>query len=281
AVIETTCPAPMLAWGFAGLPGWAGPLDLVVAQGSGGSGELLSTVVEAVRRGCCLLVAAPDDSPIAAASASSSTVRLPVRTGDPLAAAVMLLQVLHAVGLGPRVVTEAVARAADLVAETCSPHRDLSTNPAKDVAVALAEAVPVLWGGSVLAARAARRVTEALRHASGRAGFAAPADELIPVLRQAAVPDMFDDPDHGLRPVLVTMEDQTPGRTSETDLAMLVDMATQRGLRHVRIQCLDPTADPVDRYISLLMQGQFAAEYLRIGLGLDDRSPHTVWTPGR
>ena len=37
------------------------------------------------------------------------------------------------------------------------------------LAIALADANPVVWGGSVLAARAARRVAESIRRATGRA----------------------------------------------------------------------------------------------------------------
>jgi hypothetical protein len=284
AMLETSCPVPLLAWSFAGLPGWAGPLDLVVAQGSGESGELLSTVVEAVRRGCSVLVAAADDSPVAAASASSSTVRVPVRTGDPLAAAVILLQVLHTAGLGPRVVPEAVAQADDLVAETCSPHRDLSINPAKDAAAGLADALPLVWRGSMLAARAARRAAQARRHETGRTTLAAPADELVPVVRATPPIDLFDDPGDGpprLRPVMVMLDDGTTGSSYERERARLLSLATHHGLRHIDIASLDTTGDAIDRYVSLLLQGQFVAEYLRIGLGLPDDASHQVWAPGR
>ena len=52
------------------------------------------------------------------------------------------------------------------MAIACSPHRDLAVNPAKMLAIALADTNPLVWGGSVLAARAARRVAESLRRAS-------------------------------------------------------------------------------------------------------------------
>ena len=70
----------------------------------------------------------------------------------------------------------------DQVAEDCSPFADVSENPAKDLALGLADAQPLVWGGSVLAARASRRVAEALRAASGRAALAADADALMPML---------------------------------------------------------------------------------------------------
>ena len=87
-----------------------------------------------------------------------------------------------------------VAEALDEVAIACSPHRDLAVNPAKMLAIALADANPLVWGGSVLAARAARRVAESIRRASGRTALAGDAEHLLPVLEAARPRDVFDDP---------------------------------------------------------------------------------------
>jgi len=283
AVMETTCPVPLVAWSFAGLPGWTGALDLVVVQAGGADGaDLVSTVAEAVRRGASLLVAAPADSAVAAAAGSTSTLLVPTRSGDPLAGAVALLSVLHRGGLGPGVVPESVARQADLVAEVCSPHKDLATNPAKEVAIGLADAQPLLWGGSVLAARAARRVGETLRHGTGRPALAASAEEVLPVLRLARVPSLFADPSDpetaGLRPVLVTFEDGD-AEPARREYDLLCAEAARHSLRVSPIHCLDPDAGPMDRYVSLLMQGRYAAAYLGIGLGRLDAPPDSAWAP--
>ena len=66
AVLEPVCPVPFVAWPGPGLPGWAGPLDLVVVL-AGTSEDLgaISAAAEAVRRGCGLMVASPEDSPVA------------------------------------------------------------------------------------------------------------------------------------------------------------------------------------------------------------------------
>jgi hypothetical protein len=76
---------------------------------------------------------------------------------DQLATAVVLLEYLDQVGLGPRADHSDVADALDDVAVACSPHRDLAVNPAKMLAIALADTTPSC-GVSSLAARAARRV---------------------------------------------------------------------------------------------------------------------------
>ena len=40
ALLEPCCPVPVVAWSFAGLPAWTGPLDLVVVlAGSTGAGR--------------------------------------------------------------------------------------------------------------------------------------------------------------------------------------------------------------------------------------------------
>ena len=83
----------------------------------------------------------------------------------------------------------------------------------------LAEVQPLVWGGSVLAARASRRVAEALRAASGRAALAADADALLPILEAVAPRDPFADPFEDAvsadrRPCLVLLDD---GNTDEPD----------------------------------------------------------------
>ena len=52
-------------------------------------------------------------------------------------------------------------------------------------AIALADTTPVVWGGSVLAARAARRVAESLRRSSGRSALAGDAEHLLPLIEAA------------------------------------------------------------------------------------------------
>src|SRR3954454_7610568 len=62
------------------------------------------------------------------------------------------------------------------------------------LAIALADTNPLVWGGSVLAARAARRVAESVRRASGRTALAGDAEHLLPVIEAARPRNVFDDP---------------------------------------------------------------------------------------
>ncbi|MGY2873996.1 hypothetical protein ACVW00_001186 [Marmoricola sp. URHA0025 HA25] len=269
AVLEPVCPVPFVAWPGAGLPGWAGTLDLVVVLAPDGSDPgTAAGVAEAVRRGCQLVVATPDESLVGRHTPGRYSTLLPTVTGDQLATAVVMLDLLDRLGLGPDTDPEVVASALDDVALSCGPYRDLAVNPAKLLASGIAETSPLLWGGTVLAARAARRIAEQLRRASGRAALAADAEHLLPVLDAAAPSDVFADPFADevpdLRPSLLILDDGSPDPVVAEARHRLSQQADERG---VRVETVTTEADgDVARYAALLATGTFAARYLRVGL---------------
>lgn len=286
AVLEPHSPSPFVAWPFEGLPRWVGSLDLVVLlapHADQATEALLATASEAVRRGANIIAAVPPDGPLADAARSRNTALVPTSTEDELAAVVQVLAVLAHLGLGPQVSAEEVAAVADAVAIESSPHRDLAANPAKDLAMNLAEAEPLLFGGTVLAARAGRRIAEALRQASGRVALAADASELVPILTAVPERDPFADPfdqGQGTRPVLVLLDDDTGDQRAEATCAMLEALADERQVRVVRLRADRPDVvmgSPMDRYTCLLYQGLFGAAWLAIGLGRE----HLMGTRGR
>ena len=269
AVLEPWCPVPFVAWPGPALPGWAGSLDLVVVLAPDGAGTgTASAVAEAVRRGCQVVVATPAGSRVAEHAAGRWSTILPTDTRDQLATAVVVLDYLERVSLGPRADSEQVASALDQVAIECSPHRDLAVNPAKVLAIALADTNPLVWGGSVLAARAARRVAESIRRASGRTALAGDAEHLLPVLEAARPRDVFDDPfadgPGDLRPMLLVLDDGAEEPVVREHRGRLQAAAAGRGIRVETLTTDAPTE--VARYASLLLSGRYAAEYLRIGL---------------
>jgi hypothetical protein len=154
------------------------------------------------------------------------------------------------------------------VAIECSPHRDLAVNPAKMTAIALADTNPLVWGGSVLAARAARRVAESIRRASGRTALAGDAEHLLPVLEAARPRDVFDDPfadpAGDLRPMLLVLDDGAEDPVVREQRGRLRAAADARGIRVETVTTDAPSE--IARYASLLLSGTYAAEYLRIGL---------------
>lgn len=269
AVLEPWCPVPFVAWPGPALPGWAGGLDLVVVLAPDGSDRATAgAVAEAVRRGCQVVVASPAGSLVAQHAEGRWSTIVPTVTRDQLATAVVVLEYLDQVGLGPRADHADVARALDDVAIACSPHRDLAVNPGKMLAIALADTTPVVWGGSSLAARAARRVSETIRRASGRSAVAGDAEHLLPLIEAVRPRDVFDDPfaeDEGdPRPVLVVFDDGADDPVVREDRGRLQAAAAQHGVR-VETVTTD-AATEVARYASLVLSGRYGAEYLRLGL---------------
>jgi len=165
---------------------------------------------------------------------------------------------------------ESVALALDEVAIACSPLRDLAVNPAKMLAIAVADATPLFWGGSVLAARAGRRVAESVRRVSGRTALATDAEHLLPVIGAAAAPDVFADPfaeeEDLRRPVLVVLDDGTDEATIREQRRRLLAAAEERRVRVETVRT--EAAEELARYAHLLATGNYAATYL--GLGLTD-----------
>ena len=269
AVLEPVCPVPFVAWPGPGLPGWAGSLDLVVVLAPEGADQgTAGGVAEAVRRGCQLVVASPAESLVATHAQGRYATLLPTETRDQLAIAVVVLDLLDRVHLGPQTDPNVVADALDEIAVSCSPHKDLAVNPAKILAIGIADSNPVLWGGTVLAARAARRIAESIRRATGRTALAADAEHLLPVLEATGPADVFADPvaDGGVerRPALVVLDDVTGDPTVAETRDRLERTAREHG---VRVETISSEADgDVARYAALLSTGTYAATYLQLGL---------------
>ena len=179
-----------------------------------------------------------------------------------------MLEYLDRVDLGPPADHEQVAEALDAVAIACSPHRDLAVNPAKMLAIALADANPVVWGGSVLAARAARRVAESIRRASGRTAIAGDAEHLLPVIETVAPRNVFDDP-FATSPATCApcSSCSTTAPTTRWSASSAVGSRRRRPRTASASRRVDADAtSEVARYASLLLSGRYAAEYLAIGL---------------
>jgi hypothetical protein len=269
AVLEPWCPVPFVAWPGPALPGWAGSLDLVVVLAPDGSDSgTASGVAEAIRRGCQVVVACPPGSLVADHAAGRWSSILPTVTREQLATAVVMLTYLERVQLGPASDAEQVAEALDEVAIACSPNRDLAVNPAKMLAIALADTNPLVWGGTVLAARAARRVAESIRRASGRTALAGDAEHLLPVLEAARERDVFDDPFADAkperRPMLLVLDDGSEEPVVREHRGRLLAAASSRGVRVETVSTEAPSE--VARYASLLLSGTYGSAYLGVGL---------------
>ena len=187
---------------------------------------------------------------------------------DALTTGIVMLEALYRLGLAPQVDVPAVAQAMDDVAIESAPGLDIAHNPAKGIALELADASPLVWGGSVLAARASRRLAEALRGASGRVVLSADAEALEPFLRGAPRRDVFADPFEELvpqrRPGLVVIDDAWGDELASVEQDRLVTAALAHDLLVSRLTA--EVGGRVQRYITVLHKGLYAAAYLQIGL---------------
>ncbi|MFB7911655.1 SIS domain-containing protein [Kitasatospora sp. NPDC056076] len=176
------------------LPGWAGPLDLlVISSADGGEQGLIGLAEQAYARGCSVVVTAPPGSPLAEAALQVRALPLPyVGTvlpdeGPPAAPAAEpdlpaedpaalwshltpLLALAQKLGLTqlPYDALPAVADLLDTAAVRCRPDAAAYTNPAKGLAARLAGTVPLLWAEGPVAGAAASRFAAQLAERAGR-----------------------------------------------------------------------------------------------------------------
>ena len=168
AVCGTGCPVPVTTLRGYVLPGWVGPLDLVVAVScSGRTEETLSVATEAAKRGTRLVGIGSAGSPLHDIVRSApGGVFLAVDAGDLMPRASLwllatpLLLLADALDIAD-VPVSALERAADVLDERsveCGPASPLADNPAKLLGVQLAASLPMVWGTSPIGAVAAYRM---------------------------------------------------------------------------------------------------------------------------
>lgn len=296
--------APVTVLGTPQLPRWAGASDAVVITSlDGRHPRLVALADQAARRGCAVLAVAPVASPLGAAAARGAVADLAADTAVRGAFFSAVGPVLVAAGrwgltaIGPRLLTEA-AEALDDVAHRCRPSSDAVANPARALAEAFTEAVPVVVGAGPLAAVAARAFAAALRVSGGRPALAARLPDEIAQVTALLVPtpgtdddDFFRDrvEDPGARPqVLLVGSEGSPddpelGRhdgsveheASEREAleaARVVERAAQAG--GVRVSTLDvPRGDPLVRCLAAVHLGAFTGAYLGLLRDVDPSAP--------
>ncbi|HEX9040103.1 MAG TPA: SIS domain-containing protein [Trebonia sp.] len=164
--------APVQVTGVSGwqLPGWIGAADMVLAVSrSGHTAEALALASEAARRGCYLVAVSAPGSPLQEIAARARGTFIPVTTAGPARAmpwalTVPLLVCADRLGVArvDAAAYEAAAAAMEDVSHQCRPSSESFVNPAKSLALDLVGRLPVIWGGSPVAAAAARRFASQL-----------------------------------------------------------------------------------------------------------------------
>ncbi|MFI5930225.1 SIS domain-containing protein [Micromonospora sp. NPDC051543] len=292
------CPVPIIGHRSAGVPGWVGAADVVIAvSASGRSPEALGAAEAAHRRGARLVAVGAPDSQLQSVAERARAPFIPVPRRAPARASLWALTVpvlLAARSLGLVKVNEAdlaeTAARLDADADRCRSAAESFVNPAKSLALGLAGSIPIVWGSSPLATVAARRfgdtlsanarypvVTGALGEAGrGRVGLL---DGVFGGLAEGER-DIFADPSEddgeGTRLRLVLLRDGGLNADEDTDEPLAVEerradavqtLAERRGVR-----CDVVTAEggsALERLASLIAVPDFASIYLALAHGLD------------
>ncbi|SES43540.1 phospho-glucose isomerase C-terminal SIS domain-containing protein [Pedococcus cremeus] len=310
---EPGSPVPVAIRRNLPLPGWVGPLDLVIAVSqSGRAAGPLALAAEAARRGASLLTVGASDSPLADVCARARGVHINVgndRDGSRTHLWSMLAPVMLAAGqIGIADVDAAVlADVADRLdehAEACRPSSESFVNPAKVLAVDLAETVPLVLGDGPLNGVAASRAASMLaRTARMPATFGELPDAASQIVAcfdgpfttafssssagasGVAAGDIFADPylDGPMPPRLglLMLRDAVPEDPSpEVAEAEALTEAVVESARETGVKVSQVTAEPGHPLVRLAGQiavTDFAATYLALGLGLDPAvAPHVA-----
>jgi hypothetical protein len=204
ALLGPSCPVPVVI--SETVPSWVGALDVVIAHtDDAGDIALAESVHMAGRRGARVVLTAPEDGPVAAAGAGACTLlpqRVPVPIGFAYPRALTAgLVVLEQLGL-LRSGIDVLADELDREAEQDRAAYESFVNPAKALALRLADRTPVVCGLDRVATAVAQHAVGTL---AAFAGVVASADDYArlmtrTVLRRAAVSattgaDIFADPD--------------------------------------------------------------------------------------
>ena len=274
------------------LPGWAGPLDLLVLLTGHGTEQGLTDLVEqAYRRGCTAAAVTPAKAPLADAVAQvhgialpfaapggnghDSAVPPPADTGAFWALLTPLLALADRIGLisAPEAALYGVADRLDAVATRCGPAIATYTNPAKTLAAELDGALPLLWSQGPVAAVAARRFTTVLATRAGRPALSAELPAALTAhgplqagthAATATDPDDFfrdrvEDP-AGLRLRVVLLQEAPDQPRSAAPAAREQAYAHDTPLSEISA----PGGTPLDIATELLALTDFAAAYLAV-----------------
>jgi hypothetical protein len=204
ALLTPSCPVPVVIAEV--VPSWIGALDVVFAHTDDpGDRELAASLERAARFGASVVLSAPPEGPVAASVAGKGLVlapRIPVppEMAFPRGLAAGLLTA-NALGLLVADV-QALADQLDAEAEKNYLARESFANPAKALALRVADRIPLLWGLDPVAVAVGEHAAHAF---AAHAGIVCDVEDYRqalarPALRRAALAgnserDIFADPD--------------------------------------------------------------------------------------
>ncbi|MFC9254380.1 hypothetical protein ACFWMR_39645 [Amycolatopsis thailandensis] len=274
ALLTPSCPVPVVVAEV--VPSWIGALDVVFAHtDDAGDRELAASLERAARFGATVVLSAPAEGPVAAAVAGKGLLlapRLPVppEMAFPRGLAAALLTA-NALGLLVADL-EQLADQLDAEAEKDYLARESFANPAKALALKLAERQPLLWGLDPVAVAVGEHAAHAFAaHAAVVCDVEDYRQALArPALRRAALSggverDIFADPEEGV---------------GSTPRVLLLSVRTGPATEAARYQAEDllPGADVIApaeeietdeivRAAVLALRFELAAVYLGLAVG--------------
>ncbi|GAB3459057.1 hypothetical protein [Actinophytocola sediminis] len=287
-LLGRACPVPVVVTDTA--PPWLGPLDMVVAHTDDpGDTELAESVDRACRFGAGVVLTAPEDGPVAAATAGRAvliTPRVHVPPGlgfaRALAGGLITATTLNLL----RTDLGLVADELDREAERDHLQHETFVNPAKTLALRLAERTPLLWGlddvATAVGAVAAQAIATHTDLVCDVAAYPQAASRTAlhrAATRASAGADIFADPDDldpaqvsPLRVFLlaVSATPADPARRLATDTFPAADLLAPAE---------EITADETARAAVLALRFQLGALYLGLAAGTTGGSP--FYTPAR
>jgi glucose/mannose-6-phosphate isomerase len=295
AVIGQSTPIPIVSERSHSLPGWVGPMDVVVGVScSGMTEETLSTTAEAGRRGARVITIGAGGSDLEKLSNSiSGAVHFAIdsKGRSPRSSlwthATPLLMVANALGIA-HIDEKEFEIAADLMDELSvanGPSVPLGNNYAKGLALSCAESLPMVWGTGMIGATAAARFMAQLAE---NAKIPAAHGELPEVGHNqivtfdgvlaggAPAKDIFRD-DEGVidrRTHLYILRDTNEHPAVEKRIGIVSQIASDRD---VPVTLLQATGNhPISRLASLIVPTDWASVYAGLALGIDPSQISTI-----
>ncbi len=220
ALLPPTCSVPVVV--SEDVPTWVGPLDVILVHSDDPGDNALAESIDRARRfGATVVVTSDEDGPVAAAAAGTlllpPRIPLPLGFGYPraLAAGLVLLDTLGLL----RTDLGALADELDREAERDHANFESFVNPAKSLALRMADRTPLLCGLDRVATAVAWHAAEVLAGFAGvvasNAGYAQIRSRRVlyrSAIGASAGADIFADPDDvvpgGPRVLLLSIADE-------------------------------------------------------------------------
>jgi len=294
AVLGQSVPVPIHLEQTHSLPGWVGPMDVVIGVScSGATEETLSMTAEAGRRGARVITIGAGGSALEKLSESiSGAVHFPIdaKGRSPRASlwthVTPLLLVANALRIA-HIDEKEFDIAADLMDELSvanGPSVLLGENSAKALALSCAESLPMVWGTGMIGATAAGRFMAQLAE---NAKIPAAHGELPEVghnqivsfdgVLAGAAParDIFrDDELIDRRTHLYILRDMNEHPAVEKRIGIVSQIAADRNVPVTLIQAQD--GHPISRLASLIIPTDWASVYAGLALGIDPSQISTI-----